>query len=240
MNTSRLAARMVAALGCATLFLATAAGQARPAGAPAGAAPPAAAPAPQTQPAAGAGRSSVAVLDLAKVFKEYNKYQIQRDQLTADLVAADEAAKQKGEQMRGMTEQLKQYVKGTPDYNKLESDITNLQADLQVQVQLQKRDFVQREAKIMHGTLMEVKKEVQYVAERYGVTLVIRSISEQADPGAPDQVLMQLEYPIVWASSSIDITQMVVDQLNRNNPVQRAASNTNPARPPATQAPPRR
>lgn len=220
MNTFRLAARWSAALGCATLSCSVVLAQARPAGAPAGGAAPPAAP-QSAPPSTAAPRSTVAVLDLARVFKEYGKYQVQRDQLTADLVAADEGAKVKAEQMRAKGEQLKQFNKGTPEFNKLESEITNMQADLQVQVQLQKRDFVQREAKLMHATLMDVKKEVQYAAERFGVTLVLRSITEQADPSAPEQVLGQLEYPIIWASQQIDLTQVVIDQLNRNNPAQR-------------------
>ncbi len=70
------------------------------------------------------------------------------NEIKTDMEAADAAMKKEREALKGMAESLEQFRSGTPDYKRLEEEIARRQANLATQVQLQKKDFLLREARV--------------------------------------------------------------------------------------------
>jgi outer membrane protein len=120
--------------------------------------------------------------------------------------------------MNKLNERLQEFRKGTPDYKQMEEELAKRQADLQVQVQLRKNEFLQREAKIYHTVYMEIWQVTDDYAKQNGVDLVLRFNGDPVDVDRPDSVLTFINKPVVWYQKNMDITPAILGELNRSAP----------------------
>ena len=169
----------------------------------------------------------IALLDVSAVFKNHRRMQAMMDDMKKDVERAEQAVRAEREAIRNLAERLKEFRKGTPDYRAIEEELTKKQADLSVRIQLQKKEFLQREAKIFYTVYQEIQQEVAYYASAYGVSLVLRSSSEQADIENPQEVLAYLNRDVVWNARQIDITNYILDRLNKRYGGQQATQSGN-------------
>jgi Skp family chaperone for outer membrane proteins len=165
-------------------------------------------------PAAAPNVPNIALLDVSAVFKNHSRFKAMMEQMKADVQQAETHVKQDQEAIRKLAEQLQQYRKGTPEYQQLSEAITKRKADLTVKVQLQKDDFLQREAKIYHNVYHEVQQEVDYVAAAHGISVVLRFSGDAVDPAKPETVIRGINRPVVWYAKNLDITPVILERLN--------------------------
>jgi len=185
------------------------------------------------QAQAGAGQG-IAIIDLAYIFKNYPRFQAMKDDMKRDVDRVENELKSMRDEIEKLGTRLNEYPKGTPEYKELETHLANRQAELNVKVQLQKKDFLQREAKIYFNVYQEVMDEVKYYAERNHITLVLRFNGDEIDTNDPQDVLKELNKAVVYYNKAIDITPIIRDELLRRQP----AAPRGPA-PQAMQLPPR-
>jgi len=131
------------------------------------------------------------------------------------MEAAEANVKKERDTLKSLVDSLEQYRAGTPDYKRLEEDITRRQADLATRVQLQKKDFLLREARVHYTVYQEILQEVDYFAASRGISMVLRFNSEPVDVERPDDVLRHINKPIVWVPQGCNITPYVLERLNR-------------------------
>ncbi len=160
-------------------------------------------------------QSSVAVIDLKQVFEGHTRFQAMRDQLMRDVEGAENTVKARQEELRAMVEQLREFRPGTPDYKKMEADVANRQADLKVDISIQKKDFMEREAKIHYYIYQEVLQEIRHFAGQRGLSLVMRVNTQEVKDENPQQILQELNKPVVFFSKTIDITSPILTTLNQ-------------------------
>jgi Skp family chaperone for outer membrane proteins len=156
----------------------------------------------------------VAVIDVSYVFKNHTRFQGQMEGMKKDVEAAEEALKKERDRIQKLMDKMKDYKPGTADYNKFEEDVTHMQADFQVRTQLQKKEFLEREAKIYMQVYREVSDSVKYYAERNGIAMVLRFNGDPVDPNNRESVLREINKPIVF-QRDVDITPAILDDLNR-------------------------
>ena len=181
----------LAAILCAILAVPTAAhAQApqRPAAPPAAAAPVA--------PTAASAATHVAVIDVGYIFKNHARF------------------KQAMDKINGMMEQIKGFNPGTPEFKKLESEIAKAQGDFNVDAQLQKKEFMDREAKVYLSVYTEVEKAVEQFAREHRIAIVHRFDGDPVDNSDRNQILRGITKPIVYLEPGIDITPDVLKMLN--------------------------
>ena len=106
-------------------------------------------------------------------------------------------------------------MKGTPDYQALDEDITRSKANLAVTVQRQRNDFLQREAQIYNTVYQEILQATDYFCKQNSVDLVMRFNGDQVDPQHPESVLTFINRPVVWYQPGVDITPIILKDLNR-------------------------
>ena len=172
----------------------------------------------QQYPAAQAARPAVgniAVLDMTRVFKEHARFKSLQDSMKAEVQGIDGALKKENDVIRDMAEDLRQFNIGTPEYTRLDSEITNRKAKLQADVQLQRKKLMLREAEMFHSVYEEVSREVEAIAQSRGLLMVVQYAETKSDPGRPDSVMQNLNKQVVWHSQSIDITDEVIARVNR-------------------------
>jgi Skp family chaperone for outer membrane proteins len=200
---------------------------------PGGGAPPLAGPV-AVQPAQPATR--IALIDVTFIFKNHARFKMQMEEMKRQVQDAEKQVQAERKQLNTMAEELQQYSKGTDKYKELEERIADLSARMQVNVNRQKSAFLQQEARIYFNTYQEICQSTDYFCRQYGIDLVIRFNREQANPDNPEQVLTDINKPVVF-QRGLDITEQILRDLNRSAPAtpgtadQRGAPSPRPASP---------
>ncbi|MFM7185171.1 MAG: OmpH family outer membrane protein [Planctomycetota bacterium] len=193
------------------LVVATALGQAafgQVAGQPA--APAAtAAPAARTAPAV-----HTAVIDVGYIFKNHARFKQAMDKMKDEVLQAENVLKAERDRINGLMEQLKGFNVGTPEYKKLEAEVAKAQGDFSVNAGLQKKDFMDREAKVYLQVYNEIERAVSQFARDNGIAVVLRFDGDPVDATDRNRILGSITKPIVYHDPQIDITADVLRMLN--------------------------
>ena len=185
--------------------------------------------------AAATATHKVALIDMSYLFNEYDKFKDMREALKAEIQQKDAIAKQKQEQIITLTKQIKSgnFKPGSPDFEKLETQILNLQSQFQIFKKKAQRDFVLRETEIYKAVYLEVAEAVNQYATFYKYTCVIRFNRKQvSDDIDPRELVKRMNNQVIWFNKNADITDEVLKHLNdRYKPVQKTVrGNTTPSR----------
>jgi Skp family chaperone for outer membrane proteins len=196
--------------------------------------------APACAPSAFAQRSTpqVAIIDLAYIFNNHTKFKMMSDELRRDVESAEAELKNNKAYLQKMTDKLEGFNRNSDDYRQTEEDIAKRTAELSVQVQLQKKEFFEKEAKIYYTVYQEVMEQVKYHADKHGILLVMRFNGDPLDENDPQGIQKELNKAVLYYNKVIDITPIILDAVNpprtgpRPNPTPSTASGLNrPSRP---------
>ena len=195
---------MIAIASAAALVPAAASAQA-----PAPVAAPAAAPR-----AAAAATGHTAVIDVGYIFKNHARFKAAMDKMKDEVLAAENVLKAERDRINGMMEQLKGFNVGTPEYKKLEAEVAKAQGDFNVNAQLQKKDFMDREAKVYMQVYAEIEQAVSQFARQHGIAVVHRFDGDPVDSSDRNRILGNITRPIVYHDPQVDITPDILRVLN--------------------------
>jgi Skp family chaperone for outer membrane proteins len=135
------------------------------------------------------------------------------------VLAAENGLKAERDRINGLMEQLKGFNVGTPEYRKLEGEVAKAQGDFNVNAQLQKKDFMEREATVYMQVYSEIERAVSQFAREHSIAVVHRFDGEPVDTGDRNRILGTITKPIVYYDPQIDITPDVLRMLNGAAPV---------------------
>jgi Skp family chaperone for outer membrane proteins len=192
------------------LAVAAALGQAAHAQVPAQAAPATAAAASRSA----APATHVAVIDVGYIFKNHARFKQAMDKMKDEVLQAENALKADRDRINGQMETLKSFIVGTPEYKKLEAEVAKAQGDFSVNAQLQKKDFMDREAKVYLQVYNEIERAVSQFARDNGIAVVHRFDGDPVDATDRNRILGSITKPIVYYDPQIDITADVLRMLN--------------------------
>jgi len=170
---------------------------------------PAAAASPAASPA-----THVAVIDVGYIFKNHVRFKAAMDKMKDEVMAAENSLKAERDRVNGMMEQLKGFNVGTPEYRKLEGEVAKAQGDFNVNAQLQKKDFMDREAKVYLQVYNEIERAVSQFARDNRIAVVHRFDGEPIDESDRNRILGGITKPIVYYDPQIDITPDILRMLN--------------------------
>ena len=175
-------------------------------------------------------RSQVALLDVGYVFKQNERFKMLKENLKLEMQRADASLKARRDSIVERAKALKELRIGTPDYKQLEAEVAKLQADLQVEVQIMKKELMTKEAKIYHEVYTEIYQEVEAIAQAYGFVAVFQFNGDRPNSESPEEIMREISKPIVWHNSALDITPEVLKRLNMRS-AGTANSNSRPGIP---------
>jgi Skp family chaperone for outer membrane proteins len=158
--------------------------------------------------------SHVAVIDVGYIFKNHARFKAAMDKMKDEVMAAENSLKGERDRINGLMEQLKGFNVGTPEYKKLEAEIAKAQGDFNVNAQLQKKDFMDREAKVYLQVYSEIERAVGQFARDHGIAAVFRFDGDPVDGGDRNQILRGITKPIVYYEAGNDITPDILKMLN--------------------------
>lgn len=178
----------------------------------------------------------IVVVDLSKVFEEHPTFAAQMTQIKSAVKTSEAEFQQRGQDIQARAQKLKTLPPTGAEFKQLESETALLQAQIQADMTLKRKDFLEQEARAYYNAYLQVKQEIKVFAESNRIGLVLRFSSEQIDPANRQSVLQGVNQPILYNQGSLDITNYIVERVVRAGGGQRTAS----APAARTQQPPRR
>jgi len=170
--------------------------------------------------AAPASVPPVAVIDINRVFAEHLRFKQEMDFMKKDVEDFEAYLRQQQKRVQQMTEERANFKPTAPDYKRIDLEITQLTSDVNVQTQLKRKEFLQREARIYYNVYTELTNEVADFAMRNGITLVLRYNSQKIDPEDRTSVLQGVNNSVVF-HHDLDITSFIIERINRGQAADR-------------------
>jgi Skp family chaperone for outer membrane proteins len=171
------------------------------------------------QPFAG----GVAIIDLSYIFKNHARFKAMTEAMRADVLKAEEILKGRRTEIETLTKRLtdlgQDLRKDSPDYKALDADLTRKKIDLSTEVAQQKKEFLEKEAKIYYNVYTEVLDEVKFFAERNRISIVLRFNGDPITDSDPQEILKQLNKQVVYYNQGVDITPHILKAINARGPV---------------------
>ena len=158
----------------------------------------------------------VGLIDMAHVFKNYDKFKSMTEEMQADAKAAQDKAQQMVDEMKATQTAMKDLTENSAEYKANEDKIIALQTDLETFRKVQQREFLRKEAEIYKTVYMEVQENVQRYAKHYGYTLIIRFNRQSVDAAEnPQEIITSMNRQVVFYREQDDLTDPILDYLNR-------------------------
>jgi len=171
----------------------------------------------------------VGLIDMAHVFKNYEKFEALRKELKDEITLSEDKAKKMQEELVLMQNNLKMMKEGSAEYSKTEQDIVKKAAEFEGFRRTASRDFLKKESQIYLQIYNETSDAVKKYADYYKYTLVIRFNREPLDTENPQNLLQGMNRQVVHHRPDDDITEPVLTYLNDR--FKRSAGGTTPAAP---------
>src|SRR3954453_623195 len=169
-----------------------------------------------TNPAgANAAKYNIAVVDISYIFKKHERFKTSMDTMKKEMETIEAELKADREKIAGQEQQRNAFNPGSAEYKKMDEDIARQMADFNLKMGKLRKEFLEREAKVYYQTYLEVVDAVKYYAKRQNIGLVLRFNGEPVDPNRRDDVLREINKPVV-VQDQIDITPDVLVLINRD------------------------
>jgi Skp family chaperone for outer membrane proteins len=159
----------------------------------------------------------IALIDMARVFKNYKKFEAMREELKGELSKSEERFKAMAEMVKKEQSDMKGFKEGSEEYSRLEKSLLTHTTQMEAFRKSQQRDLIRKEAQIYKTIYLEVSDAVEKYATYYHFTLVLRfSADELSGQENPEDVMRGLNRQVVYYRPSEDITNAVCEFLNKH------------------------
>jgi outer membrane protein len=194
----------------------------------------------QDKPAttAAATPHQVGLIDMAHVFKEYEKFKALSEALRAEVETSEAQAKAALQELQQLQAQLTggTLKEGTPEFTAIEQKIVQGSTELETFRKVKQREFLRKEADVYRTVYLEVQSAVEKYARYYKYTLVMRFNRGDVESAEnPQEILQSMNRPVVYHRGEDDLTDPILNFLN--NEYRKTAGTTAPATTPAATAP---
>ena len=163
---------------------------------------------------ANASKYNIAVVDISYIFKKHERFKATMEQMKKEMETIEGELKGDREKIAQQEQQRNQFNVGSAEYKKMDEDIARQMAEFNLKMGKLRKEFLEREAKVYYQTYLEVVDAVKYYAKRQSIGLVLRFNGEPVDPNRRDDVLREINKPVV-VQDQIDITPDVLALINR-------------------------
>ncbi len=202
---------------------APAAGQAAPAG-------------PKTGP------SSIALVDVGYILKNHPNMNANMEAIKSEMTQAQEDIESRRTALLKDQESIgKMFEPDSPQFKQKQESLISAESKLRVDFMGKEKEFAEKQATVIFKSYQSINRAIKLVADHLAYDVVLRYSREQneMDPKKPQSVNFGVQRDVLYHNPGIDVTEMVLAVLNRDEPKATApAAATTPTTPtPQPQAP---
>lgn len=168
----------------------------------------------------------VAVLDVAKVFKENLEFSNQMDAIRQEADRLRTQLQSAQEDLRRQASEISQLPVGSPERKQAEAQFAQRRTAFETQARQDENDLLVKEAKAYYTTYQKLQNVVAQIAQQNNISLVLRFDSAEINPTNPNEVVMGVNRAIVY-HYKLDLTSMVIQAMG---PTVASAPQGNPKR----------
>lgn len=166
--------------------------------------------------AAPSAQHKIALIDMAELFKKYQKFQDKREGLKGQIENKEKVLKATIKKMADIQEEMKTFSQGSDEFIAREKQLTKMKSEIESERQSAQRDFFRQESKVYKEVYDEVTAAVASYAKYYKYTLVLRFSREDTSGNEdPQKVMQDLQRQVVYYQKGDDITDKVLQYLNK-------------------------
>lgn len=194
---------------------------------------------PAAKPAAERTMSRVGLIDMAKVFEGYAKFKVLRDELAAEIEKSDAEARVMVEKMQAMQKELQEsgFQAGSAEYERAEKGLLDAKGEFEAFRAATQRKLARRESEMFKVIYADTTSMIRKYAEWAEYTVVIRFDSKDIEEDTPPaEAVQRMNKQVVFYRAENDITDIVLQSLNKAYQGSAAAAKT-PARAASATAP---
>jgi Skp family chaperone for outer membrane proteins len=166
--------------------------------------------------------TNVAVIDIPYIFKNFTRFTQAIDDIKKDIDEYKNVVKNQQDQLRVEAQKLELYKPGTKEYRDQEEKITQMRLQFQLESTKLQKEFMEREGQAYFTAYREVERVVAEFAQRNRIGLVLRFSAEEMDPMQRDSIMQGINQIVVY-QDRLNITEAILEQLNRGTPSVRQA-----------------
>jgi len=159
----------------------------------------------------------IALVDMARVFKEYRKFQDLREGLKVKMEARMAEAQKLAADAKTVSEELKLLKAGSAQFISKEARLAELTTKFDTQQKLARAEYIRSESTIFEQVYVEARDVIRLYSEHFKYTLVLRFNSQPLDTDnkKPQDVANSLNKLVVYHRAQDDITSAIIEYLNR-------------------------
>jgi Skp family chaperone for outer membrane proteins len=152
----------------------------------------------------------VAVLDVAKVFKENLEFSNQMDAIRAEADMLKKNIEAKQEEIRSKASTLSSMEPARR--KQFEGQLEQEQTALRTEARQTEQDLLVKEASIYYATYTKMQGVVEQISQQHNIALVLRFDSAPINPDNPNEVVVGVNRAIVY-HHKLDLTTMVISNM---------------------------
>ncbi len=158
----------------------------------------------------------IALIDVGKIIKDDPTFKQAMAELDQQRQDAETRFKKAAERIRTDQETLRTLKAGSPDYDTRERKVIQDQTQFKVDYEMQRKEFIKEETKIVYAAHQRIYRIVEAYAEQNGTAVVLKFNSDQpTDLEKTDDLVRDLQKPVLWYHQALDITPVILDALKR-------------------------
>jgi Skp family chaperone for outer membrane proteins len=161
--------------------------------------------------------TNVAVLDISLVFEHFPEFQNQMTELKTQVEQFEAFLKKEQSELLKERDKLQSYTPGSKEFKELEESLTHKNTDLRLKMEQQRREFLEREARIYFDGYSQVYNVVSTLAQRNEIKLVLRFSSDSMKADDRGSVLQSVNRPVIY-QKNLNITNLVIEALGGKAP----------------------
>ena len=155
----------------------------------------------------------VAVVDMVKVFENHKGFQKRSEDFKQAGLKAQEKLKVIAAAGQTLKDELNRQKPGSADFSRIQKELAEKAAEFQ-KVQKEQAEQLQKDqTEAINITYKDIVDEIQRIAEKRGLRLVLRSQGEIPDATNPQKLAESVNRQVLY-QNGLDITDEVMQAFN--------------------------
>lgn len=159
----------------------------------------------------------IAVVDIGKVFKDYNKFKEMMDRLKGEVDGKEQELRKQEQEIAALAEQIKT-LKDPADQERIAKDGNDKKFNFERNRQKYRDELVQQEAEVYKTCYKELTDLLKTYSNENSIHLVLR-VQEESDN--PQAILQTINRQIVFCHPNLDLTTVMAEGLNQRFKLQK-------------------